>query len=235
MTSTSPGLFSTPARRWLENPGCGAVVGAFRFTDQTSQPVSPAIPPRLPGETPTDLALADPSSWRLHQVATFFDRKALDQVGRSVRPELSYVMDRELLYRVCRKFPVVISSKVYALFRRHEDSKSVSVILPFCREMASLHLLDAPPEEAPQVRRRRTAFVRHWDARGYLKLAKSRSPSAGAILALLRALRRQPKLLRQRSYWGRFLEALGLRSASPSSPGPSSPASSETSSGAGES
>ena len=199
-----PGAFFDAARRWSENPGCGAVVGAFRFLDGSSRPISEPIPPRLPGPTPTDLALAHPSSWRLHQVATFYDRRALDRVGRSVRRELVYVMDRELLYRVCREFPIVTSGETYALFRRHEDSKSVSVILPFCREMASLHLLEPPVGEAKEARRRRRRFARHWQARGFLKLAQARGPSLKASAALLSALRNDPGLWFRRGYWHRW-------------------------------
>ncbi len=207
-----PGTFFDAARRWLENPGCGAVVGAFRFLDELSRPASQAIPARSPAATPTDLALAHPSSWRLHQVATFYDRRALDTVGRSVRRELVYVMDRELLYRVCREFPIITSAQTYALFRRHEDSKSVSVILPFCREMADLHRMGSSPEEDAETQRRRQRYARYWQARGYLKLAQAQGASLKATSPLLRALRVQPSLLRNRGYWRQWLEAFGWAS-----------------------
>lgn len=203
-----PGAFADAARCWRENPGCGAVVGSFRFMDESSRPVSEVIPPRLPGPTPADLALADPRSWRLHQVATFYDRRALDEVGRWVRPELAYTMDRELLYRVCRAFPVATSERTYALFRRHPESKSVSVILPFCREMGSLHRMGASPAEDRETRARRRAWENYWRARGHLKLAQARSPSPAAVGPLLAAPRFRPGLLLEGGYWRKWRDAL---------------------------
>ncbi len=82
-------------------------------------------------------------------MATFYSRRALSDVGRCVDENLRYVLDRELLNRVCRRFRVVTSPKIYAAFRHHPSSKSTSEILPFSRELAALHLRDAPPGEPP--------------------------------------------------------------------------------------
>lgn len=206
-----PGTLHDVARLWLERPECGAIVGAFRFMDEESRRCPEICPPRLPGPGPQDLALLDSGSWRLHQVATFYSRRALDQVGLRVREDLDYTMDRELLYRVCRRFPAVLSERPYAAFRRHTESKSTAMVLPMSREMADLHLLDAPADEPRSVRRRRRSLWRERRARGYVKLARSGGVggwrSAGALLA---AAAFRPSLLVQRRYLVSWLGAVGL-------------------------
>lgn len=205
-----PGTLHDVARRFREHSECGAVVGAFRFMDEASRRAPEVHPPRLPGPGPHDLALLDPALWRLHQVATFYSRRALDAVGRRVRENLRFTMDRELLYRVCRRYPVVLTERPYAAFRRHPQSKSMASIVPMWREMADLHLLDAPAGEAPSVRRRRRALWRERLARGYVKLAVSGVGGWTASAALARAACYRPGLLARRHYLAAWLAAFGL-------------------------
>ena len=205
-----PGTLHDVARQSLEHPGCGAIVGAFRFMDPRSRRFPETYPPRLPSLSPLDLTLIDISAWRLHQVATFYTRRALDEVGRNVREELHYTMDRELLYRVCRRFPTVLVERCYAAFRRHPASKSTAQILPMWYEMADLHLSCAPDGESLEARRRRVDLWRERRARGCVKLANSGVSSWVAASALIRALRYRPGLLGRRHYYVSWLGALGL-------------------------
>ena len=149
----------------------------------------------------------------MHQVSTFYSREALDAVGRRVKGELRYTMDRDLLFRVCRRFPVAFSERLYARFRRHATSKSVSEVLPFCEEMAQLHLMDADPSEAPKIKRRRQRYVRHWLAKGQLKSARVASGPFAAAKALLKALTHQPALLLRSSYLRFWIKAFLPRPA----------------------
>jgi glycosyltransferase involved in cell wall biosynthesis len=205
-----PGTLHDVARRFREHPDCGAVIGAFRFMDEASRRAPEVHPPRLPGPGPHDLTLLDPASWRIHQVSTFYSRRALDAVGRRVREDLRYTMDRELLYRLCRRYPVALADRVYAAFRRHPESKSMASIVPMWREMADLHLLDAPADEAPSVRRRRRALWRQRRARGWIKLARSGVGGWTAAAALARAAFYRPGLLGRRHYLVAWLAAFGL-------------------------
>lgn len=205
-----PGTLFDVAQKWSECPGCGAIVGAFQFLDETSSRDPQVYPPRLPSPGPHDLALLDTSLWRLHQVSTFYSRDALDEVGRRVREDLDYTMDRELLYRVCRRFPTVLSERTYAAFRRHSTSKSTTQILPMMREMADLHLMDVPEDEPDSLRRRRRALWRERMARGYVKLSRSGASWWRRIGALLQAPLVEPHLLAQRGYHLSWLENLGL-------------------------
>ena len=205
-----PETFYDVARQWSAHPECGAIVGAFRFIDEASRYQSEIQPPRLPGLGPHDLTLMDTASWRLHQVSTFYSRNALDTVGRRVREDLHYAMDRELLYRVCRNFPVVLTERTYACFRKHSDSKSTSRILPMMREMADLHLEGSSVEEDASVRRQRRALWRERRARGHVKLAFSDAPWWRRAWALLRAPQEQPSLLLRRHYLVCWLAMLNL-------------------------
>ncbi len=205
-----PGTLHDAARQLREHPGCGAIVGAFRFMDESSRRFPETHQARLPGPGPHDLTLLDTALWRLHQVSTFYTRQALDEVGRHVREDLHYAMDRELLYRVCRRFPTVLAERCYAAFRRHSESKSMTMIVPMWREMADLHVLDAPLGEDRTVRRRRRGLWRERRARGLVKLANSSVGAPVAAAALLQALRYRPSLLGKRRYYVWWLAACGL-------------------------
>ena len=156
-----PGTLLDVGKRYLGEPGCGAIVGAFRFLDESPRRLSEPIPSLLPHSGPLDLTLQEPGSWRLHQVSCFYTRHALDQVGRRVEEDLHYTMDRELLYRVARQFPVVLSDRLYGRFRRHPNSKSVASILPMSREMGRLHLSMSRPGEDAATQRLRRRWARH--------------------------------------------------------------------------
>ncbi len=205
-----PGAFEDAARRFERNPGCGAVVGGFVRIDENSRVISDPVPARYPWQGPTDLMIAEPGSWRLHQVSTFFSKQALVQVGCFVDGSLRYVLDRELLNRVCRCYPVVTSGKVYAAFRHHPASKSTAEILPFSRELAALHLRDAPGDEPARLKRRRRALSRRQLAGGYLKLARATAPGPASARALAAVPFVSARAALTRTYVVRWLDALGI-------------------------
>lgn len=201
-----PGAFAHIASQFVGRSGCGGVVGAFRFADEESR-LGDAVPPRLPGAGPMDLRLVDPRAWRLHQVASFFAADALDEVGRFVNENLRYTMDRELLFRVLRRYPIALADQPCAAFRLHDRNKSSTDALPFCSEMADLYRSDEPTLGAVAFRRR---MVRYWHAKGHLKMARGRRGAGGAV-HLAKAARERPALLFSRQYAARWFETLGLR------------------------
>lgn len=208
-----PGAFLDVADTLLRNPAAGAIVGAFSFLDAgRAQPNEP-IQPFLGVPSPTDLSLGPPGVYRLHQAATFYTRHALDSVGRSVREEMRYVMDRELLYRVCRSFVVALSQRTYGVFRRHPDSKSTADILPFAREFADLYLLHLSGDPQQDALRRRMARYRL--ARGFVKYAYAAQGLPRAAASLIRAAVQEPRMIFQKGYWKYWLDlATHRRSAS---------------------
>lgn len=197
------GSFFDVAERYQSNPYAGAIIGAFSFLNMDSGKPDDPILPFINGSTPVDLTLGPPGKYRLHQVSTFYIRSALDRVGRNVREDMRYVMDRELLYRICRRYSIVVTQKTYGVFRRHLESKTVLEILPFSREFADLYLSSLSGDPRSDHLRKRMAKYRL--ARGYVKYAKAIQRFPQSVLALGHAGFIYPSLLTSTSYWGRFL------------------------------
>lgn len=198
-----PGAFDDVAARYRQNPRAGAIVGAFSFWDEGQSAPGAPILPFLGQPSPCDLTLGPPAIYRLHQVATFYTRAALDTVGRKVREDLKYVMDRELLYRVCRRFPLILSDVPYGIFRRHSESKSAADILPFACEFAQIYR-DAISGD-PFLDSLRHTMIAHRLARGYIKYARATGPSPRAWFSLARAAWYRPNLLRSSGYWRAYV------------------------------
>jgi len=194
-----PGAFGDVADTLRHNPTAGAIVGAFSFLDAGRAQSNEPIQPFLGVPSPADLSLGPPGVYRLHQAATFYTRHALDSVGRSVREEMKYVMDRELLYRVCHSFTLTLSQQTYGVFRRHPESKSAADILPFAREFAELYLLHLSGDSKQDALRKRMARYRL--ARGYVKYAYAVHSVPRAAGALIRAAMQEPLSLGQKRYW----------------------------------
>ena len=201
-----PGTFGDLAATWIENPQIGAIIGGFCFFDHLPISLHHYHAPYLGRPAPLDLTLGPPGLYRLHQVATFYTRNALDAVGRKVDEELKYVMDRELLYRVINKYPVVLRDIPYGAFRRHLASKSISAILPFAEEFARMHMLFLDGNPYHNALRHRTANI--YRAHGCIRHARANPLSLVAIRSLLNALRWQPSLLVQLSYYSAWKKAL---------------------------
>jgi glycosyltransferase involved in cell wall biosynthesis len=198
-----PGALADVAAQYRQNPQVGAIIGAFSFWDAGQPAPGAPIPPFLKIPAPCDLTLGPPAVYRLHQAATFYTRAALDAVGRSVREDLRYVMDRELLYRVCRRFPLALSNAPYGVFRRHPESKSVAEILPFAREFAQIYR-EALTGDPDQDRLRRK-MANYRLSRGYVKYAHVVRRSPQTYLALLRAALTFPGLVATSGYWRAYL------------------------------
>lgn len=204
-----PGAFNDVARIYTEDPKVGAVIGGFCFLEEGSSSPGPAIASFLNGTSPTDLTLGPPGKYRLHQVSTFYTRTALDKVGRFVREDMHYVMDRELLYRVCKAFPIHISGKPYGVFRKHAQSKSVSEILPFAREFADLYNASCSGERA--LDKRRKCMARYRLSRGYIKYAQSTSDFLRRLMFMLKAGLIDPKNFLAKYYWKKWHQLIIIR------------------------
>ncbi len=194
-----PHAFFFVAEQWQKHPECGAIVGGFKFLNEKSALSSAVISPYLPYQTPIDLSLIPPEKWRLHQVSTFYSRKALDQVGRYVCEDLRYVMDRELLFRVAKNFEIVLDERPYAAFRRHSESKSMSSFIPFGEEFGRLYLESPSNNKKDQKFKRKLA--RFYHAKGFLHLAKYHPDLAESNRAFTQAVKIYPEYLLTRKFW----------------------------------
>jgi len=195
-----PGTFGAVGARRPELGGKGAVIGGFRHVDERSRPIEAEyIPPRLPRPAPIDLSLTDPRQWRLHQVATFYLRDALDAVGRSLDHNLLYNADRELLYRICRRFPVDLLMSQLAMFRIHAGSLAGSAQRRHAaeNEYARMQLSFCTGDDGDHRRKR---IARFFFAKAQMSLAKYSNRPQTAMLALLKTLRYRPSRLWTRSY-----------------------------------
>lgn len=206
-----PGAFEEVALRWSEMKEAGAVVGAFHFLDADSRLDPEKHHPHLPHPAPIDLSLTL-APWRLHQVSTFYTRHALDEVGRTVREDLRHNMDRELIYRIARKYPICLVERPLAAFRIHQRSKSWSYqnMITMAREYASIQAMFSTSNARENALRQKIARGRI--AKGYLKFAKYNPSILPSVRAMFQALYYQPSMLFTEGYWKAWLAVLRLRS-----------------------
>jgi glycosyltransferase involved in cell wall biosynthesis len=202
------GAFGDAAIRWSQDKGCGVIAGAFYYVDGDKMRDRP-VPPALPQTGPIDLVITQ-EPWRLHQVALFFTRHALDTVGRKVSEEFEYNGDREMLYRICRQFRTVLSQKPYAAFRWHTDGKSISNMFQADMDYANLHL--SYHYDDPEKERLKWLVANRRRAKGYHRFARMHGATPESVWAVVKAPYYDSRLLGKPSYYGTWLRALGLRS-----------------------
>ncbi len=166
-----PGTFNYIAEQWEYWKKFGAIIGSFQYMDENSKIFDKPRKAKISQNGPVDLSLGPPGNYRLHQVSTFFSRNALDKVGRYVREDFHYVLDRELLFRVLKKFPIYLVDRSFGVFRIHPDSKSTKKIIPFYREFHNLHMSMLNGIEEEDLLRRYMA--KYYLFRGNVKKAKS--------------------------------------------------------------
>ena len=201
------GAFQDAAVRWEAQRDAGVVAGAFYFIDEQVMRPDP-VPARLPHQGPIDLAIISPERWRIHQVSAFFSRHALDTVGRFVREDLNYNMDRELLYRVCRVFSTSLSDSAYGAFRWHGSGKSVSNVWASDKEHANLHLSYHYDDCHLRAQCHKVANIRL--AKGYLRYARGNGHFFASAHALVRACRLRPSIVATPGYLVAWVEILHL-------------------------
>lgn len=210
-----PDAFRTVGARWPDLAGYGAIAGGFFHIDQDSRRLErDAIPPRLPRPAPLDLSLVAPGDWRLHQVGTFYLSEALDAVGRSLDEDLAYNADRELLYRICRRFPIDLVASPLAAFRLHRGSLTGAAQRRCAAQLeyARMQLSHCTGDSGDRRRRR---IARQFFAKAYMSFAKYNDRGLASALALLKALSYQPSRLWSRPYLKIWLATFGWRRAKP--------------------
>jgi len=139
-------------------------------------------------------------------------RRALERVGFQVREDLRHNMDRELLYRVCRSFPITLVAEPLACFRTHPNSKSWSIanMIDMGEEYSRIQAMFFSSDL--NQNRRRDRIAAHLRAKGYLKYAKYTNQRLAGCKGLLTALRLSPGLARTRGFWKAALNVCGLLS-----------------------
>jgi glycosyltransferase involved in cell wall biosynthesis len=203
------GTFAEVGGIWPNVQSYGVVAGGFHYIDQW-QIRQNMIPALLPSDGPLDLAIAPPGSWRIHQVSAFYMVHALDQVGRHVREDLSYTMDRELLYRVCKQYKVWLSRRAYGAFRWHGKGKTE---MQFHRaHFEYVRLLRSYVYRTPEERHLQRVMISYFRTKAFLSYAKYHPGQWKSAVALLSALVYRPGLIRRGNYVRIWLSLLHLES-----------------------
>ncbi len=197
-----PGTFGRIGSSYHEDTAYGAFVGGFVRMDSHSKITSPHIPARLPFDAPVDLSTIDPSSWRLHQQSTFYSARALDDVGRYVREDLRSTGDRDLLYRVAKRYKIMTIGEPLSAFRVHEGSLSSSSLGRFnsTYEYAKLQKEYSNTGDGQDYQRRR--IYRRLLAKAFYTRAKYTGRGFDALWHLVLAGILRPEYLTNKNYLG---------------------------------
>jgi len=204
----TPGALARVAALWMRAPEAVAIVGAVQSTDEQSRPLGPPNRPSLPNSGPLDLTLIDHEKWFLPQPSGFWSRQALDHVGRRIREDLHYTMDREVYYRLCMQGRTILLNQTLATYRFHESSKSVSAILKQHGEAPKALAYCTWGGSEAERRRKKVATWRV--AQGHYRFARSISQKTVKGRHLLLAARYRPGYLRRKAFYVVLLEALGV-------------------------
>lgn len=201
-----PGALALVALAWLYNPDVSMLAGGVAFTDANGD-VLASRKPLLEKETPCDLSLIEPLHWFLPQQASFFVTNHLDSVGRFLREELHYTMDRELMYRLCRNGKVVLLPDILAGDRAHQESKRLSKTLTMYREDA--YALSFCQWGTPDDARIRKRVARLRLAQGYYQVGRQKKNRFDALRSFGLAAFYNPGYLKQKGFLKAVLQYAG--------------------------
>jgi glycosyltransferase involved in cell wall biosynthesis len=202
-----PSALQTVAEARTNNGNVSMITGGVAFTDPFSEVRNERMP-LLKCESPVDLSLLEPMDWNLPQQSTFFVTEYLDQVGRMLREDLHYTMDRELMYRMCRSGIVVLLQETLAGDRQHPDSKRLSQTIPMYEEDAAA--LDYCTWGGEREKNRRKLIARWRLAQGHYHFADRAPNILSAIFHLFLAVYYRPSYLRQYGFKKAILRTFGL-------------------------
>lgn len=206
-----PGALAKAARAWVEHHHPSAVIGAVQYTDNQSRPSGPPTRPHLPARAPLDLSLVDHEKWFLPQQSGFWSAQRLDSVGRWLREDLHYTLDRELYYRLCRTGSVVLLEEALATYRFHPDSKSISRFVEMYLETP--RSMDYCDWGGPRERQQRQRVAQWRIAQGHRRFVALAPERRKKVWHLLAAACYRPGYLSRLSFYRAWIDALGLGQA----------------------
>lgn len=180
-----PNSLGYVAEAWITQSRPAAVVGSVVMTDSLSRAVAESYRPMLPHPGPLDLTVILPDLWCLPQQSSFWSKWVLDKVGRSLREDLQYTMDRELYYRVCRVGRLSFIDKELATYRFHSDSKTVSCIMPMFYEDSKVIDLYISGDNQDKIRK---TVARHRHAQGHFRYASLTDNRLSILINLIYAI-----------------------------------------------
>lgn len=189
-----PGAFRNVAEAWAYQQDVVLITGAIQYIDTFSKPIK-VVYSRIAREAPLDLSLMDIGDWYIAQQASFFTKSYLDKVGRWLREDLHYVMDRELMYRLCREGKILIlqetiaADRVNPLAKRHRDTLKM-----YREDRVALNYCNWGTDQE-KIKKKQVANQRL--AQGYWKLAESHSRTFWKIYYKLMAVVISPGFIKK--------------------------------------
>lgn len=123
-----PNALRIVAEKFIMNNEYSIFTGAIGSTDSNSV-IKNIRNPYLQYTTPVDLTLLDHEKWFIPQSSSFFTKILLDNIGRFVREDLHYTMDRELIYRAVKNGKLFIIENALSTYRHHPNCKTTANIL----------------------------------------------------------------------------------------------------------
>ena len=200
-----PGTLEKVATARGHDDQVALVAGAVAYVDASSKRTR-VNTPHLNAPSPLDLSTLEISDWYIPQQASFFARPALDQAGCWLRDDLHYVMDRELMYRLCRLGRVVLLSDVLAADRKHAAAKRQKDRLVMYREDGKAMQYCTWGESSDGLRRKQVARARL--AQGYWLTAQSEDAPLQKLADVLKAISLRPAYLKQVEPMNSFLRVI---------------------------
>jgi glycosyltransferase involved in cell wall biosynthesis len=202
-----PEAFRKIAEAWGGAPDVAMVTGGFATTDEHSN-IRRLDKPRYPFPSPADLSTFDQDKILLAQPASFYVRQHLDKVGRWMREDLRYALDREIIYRLCRQGRIILIDDPVATYRLHGSSNTVAASLRMHNE--SLRALAACSWGGEEARIQRGRVGRWRVAKGHYLSARNSNDPREALHHLLVATMLRPAYIANKGYFVVLLNATGL-------------------------
>jgi len=197
-----PDALRKAALKWNYENEISMVCGGIAFLNQEGMQIKTQFP-RLAKAAPLDLSLLDISEWYLPQQACFFNRRQLDIVGRWLRGDLHYVMDRELLYRLCRVGKIKLLDEVLAADRQHPAAKRQKDRLKLYRE--DTIAMEYCNWGSPLDYKRRIWVANQRMAQGYRMSAEDEKNLAMRLILYTKAVMIRPSYLKGLPWLKNFL------------------------------
>jgi glycosyltransferase involved in cell wall biosynthesis len=199
-----PSALAHVAALWVKHPGAAVFTGATAFVDEQSAIKSITLP-FFSGHSPVDLTL---HKWYLPQQSSFFNKSILDKVGRYLRKDLHFLMDKELMYRLAFAGTLVQSNTLMATYRFHDESKSISMLPDFYFEVPlTFNNLD---HGTIITRFKRFLIGSSAVGRGYFLRGNHQMNKFKKIRDYCKALFFHPAYIINRGYWRKIADESGL-------------------------
>jgi glycosyltransferase involved in cell wall biosynthesis len=185
-----PGAFITAAKKFLEHPETGLVIGQARIINTMGK-----ITGELRSQFSSWEELATNPRNSVRQISTFFSRNLFKELG-FIDETLHIAMDTELLVRFTRFYKPVIIDEYLTAFRTHPQAKTSSQLIKGYLETDRVR---------PRFLKSRKMILEYnrRSANNWLSLSEAKAYEYSVRFhCLLYALKRKPGIILNHRFWG---------------------------------